>query len=115
MTEPKQEFMRKYNCRVMNSVHDVSANEVFEVLLTNFSSQPQQLPKGMVIAYGSRSPVAFIHLTGEAAREVLDRHELGHAVEDMQEKDAMDNLAEEDDAEMMHIIELVDEQLEYQR
>ena len=44
--------MRKYNCRVMNSVHDVSANEVFEVLLTNFSSQPQQLPKGIVIAYG---------------------------------------------------------------
>ena len=52
MTEPKHEVMRKYNCRVMNSVHDVSANEVFEVLLTNFSSQPQQLPKGMVIAYG---------------------------------------------------------------
>ena len=27
----------------------------------------------------------------------------------------MDNLAEEDDSEMMHIIKLVDEQLEYQR
>ena len=33
----------------------------------------------------------------------------------MQERDVMDNLAEEDDAERMHIIKLVDEQLEYQR
>ena len=115
MTEPKHEVMRKYNCRVMNSVHDVSANEVFEVLLTNFSSHPQQLPKGMVIAYGSRSPLALIHLTGEAAREVLDGHGLRYAVEDMQERDVAENLAEEDDAEKMHIIKLVDEQLEYQR
>ena len=68
----------------------------------------------MVIAYRSRSPVALIHLIGEAAREVLDGHGLGHAVDDMQEKDVMDKLAEEDDSEMMHIIALVDEQLEYQ-
>ena len=33
----------------------------------------------------------------------------------MQERDVADNLAEEDDAERMHIIKLVDEQLEYQR
>ena len=99
----------------MNSVHDVSVNEVFEVLLTNFSSQPQQLPKGMVIAYGSRSPLALIHLTGEAAREVLDGHGLRYAVEDMQERDVADNLAEEGDPEGMRIIKLVDEQLEYQR
>ena len=77
----------------MHSVHDFSANEVFKVLLINFSSQPQQLQKGMVIAYGSRFPVSLIHLKGEAAREVLDGHGLRYAVEEMQEKDVVDNLA----------------------
>jgi len=80
LTEPRQEMMRKYGCRVMNSVHEVSADRPFDVLLTNFSAHSRRLPKGMVIAYGSRSPVSLIHLSGDAAKEVLDGHGLGFAV-----------------------------------
>ena len=108
MTKPKQEFMRK---QVMNSVHDVSATQPFQVLLTNFSAQPRRLPKGMVVAYGSRSPVALVHLNGLAAQEDLDGHGPGSSFEELQEKDVVHGLTKVDTSEVMHIIKLVKEQL----
>ena len=70
----------------------------------------------MVVAYGSRSPVALIHLTGQAAQEVLDGHGIQNsAVDEAREKDIAESIPKEDVAEIMHLIELVDEQLAYRR
>ena len=115
MTEAKREFMRKYNFRAKNSYPGVSANQPFEVLLTNFSAHPRRLSMGMVVTYGSRSPVALIHLNGLAEQEVLEGHGLGPSVEELQEKDVVDGLTKVDTSEVMHIIELVHEQLAYRR
>ena len=107
MTEQKQEVMRKYNSRFMNSVHDFSTTQHFKVLLTNVSAQPRSLPKGMVVVYGSRSPVSLIHLNRLAAQEVIDCHGLGSLVEELQEKNVVDGPTKFETSEVMHIIELV--------
>ena len=115
MTEPKQDVMRKCGCRVMNSVHEVSATRPFEVLLTNFSAKERKLPKGMVVAYGSRYRVGLIHLTGQAAQEVLDGHGIQCAVYEAREKDIAESIPKEDVAEIMQLIKLVEDQLAYRR
>lgn len=76
VTEPKHDVTEKYHVRVMNSVHEVDASLPFHVLVTNFSQVPRQLPKGMVIAYASRSPLAFISLQGGAAQELCGVHNI---------------------------------------
>ena len=75
-TEPRAEVTSRYAVRIMNSVHEVEENVPFTVLVSNFSNQRRTLPKGMVIAYASRSPLALISLTGGAAQELLGMHSI---------------------------------------
>jgi len=70
VTEPKHSVVDRYGVRVMNSVHDVQAGEPFHVLMSNFTSRPRLLPKGMVVAYASRSPLGFVQMEGEAAKSI---------------------------------------------
>lgn len=65
--EPKKDFMFRHGVRVMNSVHEVRSNATFATLVSNFSTLELVLKRGMVIAFGSRSPLALIEVDGGAA------------------------------------------------
>ena len=90
VTEPKHDLSRRYGVRVMNSVHEVTANEPFDILVSNFSRRDVFLPKGMVIAYASRSPLALINLEGGAAQEILGMHSIFLTTSDDKEEAATD-------------------------
>ena len=60
----------------MNSVHEVQENNTFTILISNFSRVARSLPKGMIIAFASRSSIELVALTSGVA------HELG-AIYDM--------------------------------
>lgn len=94
VTEPKHDVTERYNVRVMNSVHEVDASMPFHILVTNFSAVPRFLPKGMVIAYASRSPLAFISLQGGAAQELCSIHNI--FVTSDQSKDPSPAFADDD-------------------
>jgi len=115
VTEPKNEVMRRFGCRVMNSVHEVRAGQPFELLMTNFSAHPRRFPKGMVIAYASRSPVVLIHVGSKTANELVKEHCLSQAVDDMQEEIALERLSADVAQQMMHIIDVADEEQAYRR
>ena len=69
-TEPRHSLYQEYQVRAINDVHEVTPEEPFELLLSNFSKMERRLPKGMVIAYAAPSPLALIPLAGKAAREM---------------------------------------------
>jgi len=74
VTEPKHDVSDQYNVRVMNSVHEVIANVPFPILVANFSRQRRVFPKGMVIAYASRSPLALISIDEDEAAKCGMNH-----------------------------------------
>lgn len=51
--EPKHAFS-KYKLRATTSIHDVLADTLFSILLSNFSAQKRSLPKNTAIALAAR-------------------------------------------------------------
>lgn len=68
MTAPRQELGRWYGTHIMNSVHKVHENVLIEVLFSNFFIRRMALPKGMIVGYASRSPLALSALTVAAPK-----------------------------------------------
>ena len=69
VTEPKGYLYVKYGIRAMNIVHEVKENKPFTILLSNFSRIARRPPKGMIITFASRSPIALVALTSGEAHE----------------------------------------------
>ena len=70
LIEPKNSLHDRYRIRVANGVHDVPAERPFEVLVSNFGPVARLLPKGTVIGYVSRSPLAMVTIEGPMARHL---------------------------------------------
>lgn len=68
VTDPKHEVMKKYGVRVWHGLHEVRDSVPFIVLVRKFSRRLCTHPKGMVVAYESRSPLAQNILEGGASR-----------------------------------------------
>ena len=77
VTEPKHSVAEKDGVRVMNSVHEVKADESFIILLSNFTSKHRLLPKGMIVTYATRSPLAFLEVDGAVAADISQAYGLG--------------------------------------
>ena len=58
--EPKLTVQTRYQVRTANGIHDVRPDVRFELVLANFSKNPQRLPKGVTIAYAKRNPLAIL-------------------------------------------------------
>ena len=80
VTEPKHSVVERYGVRVMNSVHEVTSDRPFPILMSNFTSKERVLPKGMVVAYASRSPVGLVSLDGEQSRELASTFGIDESV-----------------------------------
>lgn len=70
LVEPKHSVFQRYTIRAMNGVHEVDPEEAFPLLLSNFSPHQRELPRGMTIAYATRSPLALVSLIGPGAQEL---------------------------------------------
>ena len=70
VTEPKGSLSAKFHVRAMNSVHEVQENKPFTILLSNFSKRARRFPKGMIVAFATRSPIAYVSLSSGVAHEV---------------------------------------------
>lgn len=68
--EPVQAVYQRYQVRAINGVHEVHPDIPFELLISNFSNVKRRLPKGMLIAYATPSPLALVALLGDGAREM---------------------------------------------
>ena len=77
VTEPKHSVAEKYGVRVMNSVHEVRTDEPFVVLMRKFTSKSRLLPKGMIVAYATRSPLALLEVDGQMAADISRSHGVG--------------------------------------
>ena len=73
ITEPKSALATKFGVRAMKNVNEVLEDRPFTILMSNFSGKARRFPKGMIVAYASRSPIAYVSLTSGVA------HELGAA------------------------------------
>ena len=69
-TEHRHSVYQVYEVRAINGVDEVIPEELFEILLRNFSKVERRLPKGMVIAYAEPSPLGLAPLVGKAAKEI---------------------------------------------
>ena len=58
--EPTLPVQARYHVRTANEIHDVRPDVRFELVLANFSKNPQRLPKGRTIAYAIRNPLAIL-------------------------------------------------------
>ena len=65
--EPKLPVQTRYHVRTANGIHEVPPDFKFESVLANFSKNPQQLPKGMTIAYAKRNPLAILTFPNEVS------------------------------------------------
>ena len=52
--EPKLPVQTKYHVRTANGINEVRPNVKFELVVANFSKNPQRLPRGTTIAYAKR-------------------------------------------------------------
>ena len=58
--EPKPLLQHRYGVRLTNGVAEVLPNQVFEVMVANFSRQVRRLPKHTVVGYAKRNPLAIL-------------------------------------------------------
>ena len=105
VTEPKHSVMQRYGVRVMNSVHEVHADRSFTIVVSNFSSKERLLPKGMIVAYASRSPMGFMGIEERSARDVMKT--FGIEKHESSDSETDDDLAE--DPEAAAVLAMVDE------
>ena len=59
MIEPSENLMARYSVQAANGIVEAKPNTAFEIIVANFGLSPVVLPKGMVIGYATRSPVAI--------------------------------------------------------
>ena len=64
--EPRENLMARYNVQAANGIVEAKPNTAFEIIVANFGLSPVVLPKGMVIGYATRSPVA-VHALNDCA------------------------------------------------
>lgn len=67
--EPRAYIVPKYHVRGANGVAEVLPERPISILLSNFGSEERRLPKGMVLGYASKHPLALVPIVGEAVRE----------------------------------------------
>ena len=68
--EPKAAIQQRHRVRTANGVADVKTDERFAITNSKFSKTPKCLPKGTVVAYATRNPLA-IHALPNEANETL--------------------------------------------
>ena len=66
--EPKAAIQQRHRVRTANGVADIKTNERFTTTISNFSKTPKCLPKGTVVAYAKRNPLAIHALPNTAGR-----------------------------------------------
>ena len=66
--EPKAPIQQRHRVRTANGVADIKTNERFAITISNFSKTPKCLPKGTVVAYAKRNPLARHALPDKASR-----------------------------------------------
>lgn len=72
LIEPKHGVFVKYQVRASNGVFEAHPDRPTTLVVSNFGETPRKLPKGMVIAYATRSPVAIVSLDGPGARQLAN-------------------------------------------
>ena len=80
--EPKHSVFARYRVRVANGVHEVRKDHAFTTLLSNFSNEVRVLPKGTVVGYAVRTPMAMVQINGPFAKHIADVLHLPQAVRD---------------------------------
>ena len=66
--EPKSAIQQRHRVRTANGVADIRPNERFAITISNFSKTPKCLPKGTVVEYAKRNPLAIHTLPDKASR-----------------------------------------------
>ena len=66
--EPKAAIQQRHRVRTANGVADIKTNERFAIMISNFWTTPKCLPKGTVVAYAQRNPLAIHALPDKASR-----------------------------------------------
>ena len=69
--EPKAAIQQRHRVRTANAVSGIETNERLAVTISNFSKTPKCLPKGTVVAYAKRNPLA-IHTLPDKASGTLE-------------------------------------------
>ena len=69
--EPKAAIQQRHKFRTANGVADIKTNERFAITISNFSKNSKCLPKGTVVPYAKRDPLA-IHTLPDKARRTLE-------------------------------------------
>ena len=54
----------------MNIFHEVQNNMQFTIILSNLSRVARRLPKGMIVAFASRSPIVLVALKSGVTHEL---------------------------------------------
>lgn len=60
--EPKSDIARRCNVGMENGVEEVRAEELFQVVFSNFGHTAPKLPKRTVIAYETKRPLEILRL-----------------------------------------------------
>ena len=66
--EPKAAIQQRHRVRTANGATDIETNERFAITISNFSKTPKCIPKGTVVAYAKRNPLAIHGLLDKASR-----------------------------------------------
>ena len=69
--EPKAAIQQRHRVRTANGAADIKPHERFAITIFNFSKTPKCLPKGTVVVYAKRNPLA-IHALPEKASRTLE-------------------------------------------
>ena len=68
--EPKLTVQTRYYVRTENRIQEVQPDVKFELVVANFSKNPQRLPKGMKIACAKRNPLAILTVPDEVSTKL---------------------------------------------
>ena len=66
--EPKAAIQQRHRVWTANGVADIKTDERFGITISDFSETPKCLPKGTVVAYAKRNPLAIHVLLDKASR-----------------------------------------------
>ena len=65
--EPKSSLFERHQLRVANGVCEVTPDQPFTIMMANFSEKKRHIPKGTVVAYAQRNPLALLFPHGKKA------------------------------------------------
>lgn len=69
-TEPEHSVQCRHELKVANGVHDALSKDPFHILVANFTKKARELPKGTVVAYAKRNPLALLVPDADVVRSV---------------------------------------------